>query len=60
MHSVALDIMEPWLVLQQVQRVLRHDGVVVCYVPNITQAVQLIETIHKESLPFLHERTIEV
>ena len=57
--AVALDIMEPWLVLNAIGGILQDDGVLVAYVPNITQAVELLSRIEEERLPFIHETTIE-
>lgn len=58
--AVALDLMEPWTVLEQVTRALKPDGSLIAYLPNITQAVQLLDEVHSKHLPYFHERTLEV
>ncbi|AEB12074.1 tRNA (adenine-N1)-methyltransferase [Marinithermus hydrothermalis] len=58
--GVALDLMEPWKVLDAVTPALKPDRALVAYLPNITQVVQLIQTIHEGGYPYLVERVIEV
>jgi len=59
-HGIALDMMEPWTVLQAVTPALKADRFLVAYLPNITQVVTLLEQIKNRQLPYLHERTMEV
>lgn len=58
--GIALDLMEPWAVLPAITPALKSDRFLVCYLPNLTQVVRLLEEIKTQKLPFLHERTIEV
>lgn len=58
--GIALDLMEPWTVLPAVTPALKPDRFLVCYLPNITQVVTLLEQIKAQPLPYLHERTLEV
>lgn len=58
--GVALDLMEPWSVLPALTPALKPDRFVVCYLPNITQVVTLLEHLKAQALPYLHERTLEV
>ncbi|MDX2005872.1 MAG: tRNA (adenine-N1)-methyltransferase [Meiothermus sp.] len=58
--GAALDLMEPWLVLEAVARALKPDRSLVTYLPNITQAVRLLEEVERLGLPLRHERTLEV
>lgn len=58
--GIALDLMEPWLVLPSITPALKTDRCVVCYLPNITQVVTLLEALKAQELPYLHERTLEV
>ncbi|WP_457636995.1 tRNA (adenine-N1)-methyltransferase [Oceanithermus sp.] len=58
--AVALDLMEPWLVLENVVPALKTGRKLVCYLPNITQVVRLIEEINERRLPLLKLRILEV
>ncbi len=58
--GIALDMMEPWLVLPNITPALKPDRCVVCYLPNITQVVTLLETLKTQELPYLHQGTLEV
>ncbi len=58
--AVALDLMEPWLVLENATRALKTGRKLVCYLPNITQVVQLLEEIAARRLPLLKLRVLEV
>jgi len=58
--AVALDLMEPWLVLENVVPALKTGRKLVCYLPNITQVVQLLEEIRQRRLPLLKLRVMEV
>lgn len=57
-HGVALDLMEPWKVLQKAVAALKKDRFLVAYLPNITQALELIAKA--EGLPLSLERVLEV
>ncbi|WP_117236846.1 tRNA (adenine-N1)-methyltransferase [Thermus sediminis] len=56
--GVALDLMEPWRVLPQAVEALKRDRFLVAYLPNITQALELIA--QAEGLPLALERVLEV
>ena len=58
--AVALDLMEPWLVLENVVPALKTGRKLVCYLPNITQVVKLLEEITSQRLPLLKLRVMEV
>ncbi|GEM86290.1 tRNA (adenine(58)-N(1))-methyltransferase TrmI [Meiothermus granaticius NBRC 107808] len=58
--GVALDLMEPWTVLPAVTPALKLDRFLVCYLPNLTQVIVLLEQIKDQRLPYLLERTLEV
>lgn len=60
LDGVALDVMEPWNLLSTVASAIKPDRFVVAYMPNLTQAMALLETIKDTGLPFFHERTLEV
>lgn len=52
--------MEPWAVLPALTPALKPDRFLACYLPNLTQVVALLEYLRAHSLPYLHERTLEV
>lgn len=58
--GIALDLMEPWSVLPAITPALKVDRFLVCYLPNLTQVITLLEQLKALQLPFLHERTLEV
>lgn len=58
--GIALDLMEPWKALNNIAPALKTDRFLVCYLPNLTQVITLLEQIKTLQLPFLHERTLEV
>jgi tRNA (adenine57-N1/adenine58-N1)-methyltransferase len=58
--GIALDMMEPWTVLRASTPALKPDRFLVCYLPNITQVITLLEYIKTQNLPYLLERTLEV
>ncbi|MER3481806.1 MAG: SAM-dependent methyltransferase [Meiothermus sp.] len=60
LDGVALDLMEPWTVLQAVTPALKPDRFLVTYLPNITQVTAMLEHVQGAKLPYLHERTLEV
>jgi len=58
LDRVVLDLPEPWQVVKHAERALRPGGILVAYTPQITQAVQLRETLADSS--FGMAETIEV
>jgi tRNA (adenine57-N1/adenine58-N1)-methyltransferase len=58
--AVALDLMEPWAVLENVVPSLKTGHKLVCYLPNITQVVQLHQEIKARRIPLLPLRVMEV
>ncbi|MFQ5897186.1 MAG: tRNA (adenine-N1)-methyltransferase [Candidatus Methylomirabilia bacterium] len=44
---VILDLPEPWRLVEPVMQVLRPGGIFLCYVPTITQAQQVAETLRR-------------
>lgn len=60
LDGIALDLMEPWSVLEAITPALKPDRFVVSYLPNITQVTTLLEHLQTTGLPYLHERTLEV
>jgi tRNA (adenine57-N1/adenine58-N1)-methyltransferase catalytic subunit len=58
--GVALDLMEPWKVLSSITPALKIDRFLVCYLPNLTQAITLLEHLQTQKLPYLLGRTLEV
>ncbi len=55
---MALDLMEPWAVLGVAAEALKPDRFLVAYLPNITQALELIAKA--EGLPLALHRVMEV
>ncbi|MER3479846.1 MAG: SAM-dependent methyltransferase [Meiothermus sp.] len=60
LDGIALDLMEPWTVLENVVKALKPDRSVVTYLPNLTQVVTLLEEVKRAGWPLQHERTLEV
>lgn len=56
--GVALDLMEPWTVLEKAVRALRTDRFLVAYLPNLTQVLELVQ--RAEGLPLVLEKVLEV
>ncbi|MBS3165719.1 hypothetical protein J4444_01225 [Candidatus Woesearchaeota archaeon] len=50
---ITLDLPEPWLVLQQAQKVLKEGGFLAVYLPNIIQAKQFIDATYNTEIRFL-------
>ncbi|XP_008397907.1 tRNA (adenine(58)-N(1))-methyltransferase, mitochondrial [Poecilia reticulata] len=59
-HSVALDLIDPHLVLPTVLPHLHPGAVCAIYLANITQVIDLLEGLRCSALPVLCERIIEV
>lgn len=57
-HGVALDLMEPWKVLEKATSALMPDRFLVAYLPNITQVLELLR--QAEGHPLRLERVLEV
>jgi tRNA (adenine57-N1/adenine58-N1)-methyltransferase len=58
LDRVVLDLPEPWQVVKHAARALHPGGILLAYTPQITQAVQLRETM--EDSPFGMAETVEV
>lgn len=58
LDGVALDLMTPWEVLPRVVPALKPDRFLVAYLPNITQALELVRAA--EGAPLRLERVLEV
>ncbi|XP_069055260.1 tRNA (adenine(58)-N(1))-methyltransferase, mitochondrial isoform X2 [Lepisosteus oculatus] len=58
--KVALDMLDPQVVLPTVLPHLRQGAVCAVYLANITQVVDLLEGVRRSRLPLLCERVIEV
>ncbi|XP_029478975.1 tRNA (adenine(58)-N(1))-methyltransferase, mitochondrial [Oncorhynchus nerka] len=59
-HSIALDMINPQLVLPTVTPHLHPGAVCAVYLANITQVIDLLEGLRCSALPLLCERIIEV
>ncbi|SDE97717.1 tRNA (adenine-58-N(1)-) methyltransferase [Thermus arciformis] len=57
-HGVALDLMEPWKVLEKAASALMPDRFLVAYLPNVTQVLETLRAA--EGLPLRLERMLEV
>lgn len=60
LDGIALDLMEPWNLLDHLVPALHPDRSLVTYLPNLTQVVHLLEELRRRNLPLRHHRTIEV
>jgi tRNA (adenine57-N1/adenine58-N1)-methyltransferase len=58
LDRIVLDLPEPWQVVKHAERALHPGGIVLAYTPQITQAVQLRETL--ASSAFGMAETVEV
>lgn len=58
LDRVVLDLPEPWQVVKHAARALHPGGIFLAYTPQITQAVQLRETLAES--PFGMAETVEV
>ncbi|HEV2369415.1 MAG TPA: tRNA (adenine-N1)-methyltransferase [Acidimicrobiales bacterium] len=58
LDRIVLDLPEPWRVVPHAGGALRPGGLLVSYVPTISQAAQLRETL--DGAPFVQSETLEV
>ncbi|KAJ3365446.1 hypothetical protein GGF32_009304 [Allomyces javanicus] len=58
--GAVLDLLNPWAYLEAVSRVVKPDGAVVVYVPNITQGIKLLDEIRVHRLPLVFDKALEV
>ncbi len=55
---ITLDLAEPWKVLKSAGKALKEGGFLVCYLPNVTQVIKLVEETKRFN--FIKERIIEL
>ena len=53
---ITLDLLEPWKVLKHAHKSLKSGGFLVCYVPQITQVMKVVENVKDK---FVVEKIIE-
>lgn len=58
--GVALDVMEPWTIMDRASEALKTGRHLVLYLPNITQVVQAVEEARARKLPLELRRIVEV
>jgi tRNA (adenine57-N1/adenine58-N1)-methyltransferase len=58
--GVVLDLLNPWDYMSHIVKVLRPDGTLVVYTPNITQGIKMLRDIRRSTLPLALEKCIEV
>ncbi|GBC00266.1 hypothetical protein RclHR1_00380034 [Rhizophagus clarus] len=58
--GVVLDMPEPWLELPSIMPKLKIDGFMVCYLPNITQILNLIKVIRENKYKLATIQVLEV
>jgi len=57
LDAIILDLPEPWRVLEHCVKALKAGGFLVCYLPNITQVMELAKSL---SSPFILDKVEEV
>jgi tRNA (adenine57-N1/adenine58-N1)-methyltransferase len=58
LDRVVLDLPEPWRLVKEAETALRPGGILVCYLPTITQVAQLREAVDHSA--FGMAETLEV
>ncbi|ORX94246.1 S-adenosyl-L-methionine-dependent methyltransferase [Basidiobolus meristosporus CBS 931.73] len=58
--GIALDMPEPWVELPSALKWLKNDRFLVCYIPNVTQVLQLLSTVRKYKYPLALESVQEL
>ncbi|KAK9765710.1 hypothetical protein K7432_005732 [Basidiobolus ranarum] len=58
--GIALDMPEPWVELPNALKWLKNDRFLVCYIPNLTQVLQLLSTVRKLKYPLALENVQEI
>lgn len=56
---ITLDLPEPHRVLKYAEKSLKHGGFLVCYLPSVTQVIELIKNLNKNK-SFVYSKTIEL
>ncbi|MEK6808161.1 MAG: methyltransferase domain-containing protein [Nanoarchaeota archaeon] len=56
---ITLDLPEPWLVLSNAEKSLKHGGFIASYSPSIPQTIDFVNTMKKNN-NFVHTKTIEM
>jgi tRNA (adenine57-N1/adenine58-N1)-methyltransferase len=58
--GLVLDMPEPWLEFSSIMPRLKLDGFMICYLPNITQVLDLIKIIRTKNIKLATIRVLEV
>ncbi|RUS23180.1 S-adenosyl-L-methionine-dependent methyltransferase [Endogone sp. FLAS-F59071] len=58
--AAVLDMPEPWESLKAVVPRLKNDGFLVCYLPNMTQVLDLVRYVRFERIPVAMEQCVDV
>ncbi|CAI2191157.1 10717_t:CDS:2 [Funneliformis geosporum] len=58
--GIILDLPEPWLELPSIIPKLKLDRFIVCYLPNMTQVLELIKVIRVKKLKLATEQVLEI
>lgn len=58
--AAVLDMPEPWESLKAVVPRLKNDGFLVCYLPNMTQVLDLVRYVRSERVPVAMEQCVDV
>lgn len=56
---ITLDVPEPWEAIKSAKKALKSGGFLVSYSPTLVQAMDFVNTIHKDK-DFIHIKTIEL